>query len=81
MKFDLLFPNVKDGFQDRQYPVIVYCINDPSGSCQICDDKTHWIEFSGECHICSSECYNQFWKNYFKAYNRASKRDDELRAV
>ncbi len=91
MKFDLLFPDIpcgkmaaykisKNEFDKMPESIQKFRINhylkgDKLLPCWICFDLTFWLEINFEAPICSEECDNIAWEDYFKACKESDKRN------
>ena len=65
-RFEDLYPGVPEGFQypHPEHEVIALEATRP---CWHCEHPTRWCEVNFEAHLCSEECNDAKWKEYFAA--------------
>jgi hypothetical protein len=71
MLFDDQYPDAEEGTQstDRDFEVIKLASLNP---CWHCSRPTRWVELNFESHLCSEECTDAKWKEYFAACNKTN---------
>lgn len=69
MLFDDRHPGVAVTFQceDPDFEVVKLEAKNP---CWHCGRPTQWVELNFEAHLCSEECVDAKWKEYFEACNK-----------
>lgn len=72
MKFDKRYPNAQPG-QEIEYDGAYLFKSDKSSPCWHCKELTSWIDLSFETWLCSEECEQAKWNEYFAAYNQGRK--------
>lgn len=78
--FDELYPDAAEGDQstDPDFEVIRLEVERP---CWHCNHATRWVELNFEAHLCSTECVDAKWREYFEACRRTyatNPTEDEL---
>jgi hypothetical protein len=67
MTFDEMYPDAPDFFEPYhpQGSEVIKCLAEQP--CWMCQRQTHWVEVNFECHLCSPECVDQAWGEFFEA--------------
>lgn len=63
--YDDLFPNVPDDFEPMTNDNVFKSSH--AHDCWNCGRLTKWIDFSFETHLCSPECSETKWNEYYAA--------------
>jgi len=72
MKFDRKYPNAQHGQAFLFEPgIIIYF--DTIRKCEFCKKDTHFVEVSFECRMCSEECNEKMWKEYYETCRKSIK--------
>jgi hypothetical protein len=77
MNFDDLYPNIipslgpESEISFEGSHLFKYGESKP---CWNCGNLTNWIDILFEAQICSEECERQKWKEYWEAFNEATKK-------
>lgn len=66
IKFDTLFPNA-DVYDQITVSGDEILKSSEWYHCVKCYSSTHWLTVSFECPICSEDCLEQLWAEYFDA--------------
>ena len=64
MTFDEMFPDAPEYFEVRDADVIKCHV---SAECWQCKTPTPWVELNFEAHLCSPECVDKAWHEFFEA--------------
>jgi hypothetical protein len=71
MTFDEMFPDVPEFFEAPP-PLrceVIKC-RTVEAPCWMCQKPTKWVEVNFEAHLCSPECVDQAWGEFFEAIER-----------
>lgn len=66
MTFDEMYPPPLPRFY-QPYTHYMVLKTDTVRPCSQCSRETAWVELNFECHLCSPECVDQLWREFFDA--------------